>query len=89
MEYQFDYSEVEMINTKGINIAFRKDGKEYHTVGEACHTNSPPDTHQTYNQTLVCVGDEEFEGRLYFDVTRPNAEDASDACNWCKFDVYF
>ena len=86
--FKFDQSAVEMIDVNGVDIAFRKDGKEYHTEGQAYHSSRPSDRHQTYEQRLICVDDGEFEGRLYFDIVNENCEDEADACNWDKFDVY-
>ena len=88
MKFQFEQDAVEMIDVEGVDVAFLKDGKEYHTVDMACHSNRPADMHQTYEQRLTCVDDEEFEGMLYFDIVNESCEDEADACNWDKFDVY-
>ncbi|MBE0507505.1 MAG: hypothetical protein IBX50_12440 [Marinospirillum sp.] len=88
MEYQFDQNSVEMIDIKGVDIAFRKDGREYHTEGEANHSCNPAGMQQTYEQVLICVGDDDFEGMLYFDIVNESCEDEAEACDWDKFEVW-
>lgn len=91
MKHQFDSATVRFTLADDGTVSFVRDGIQHYTLQDAQADNVGTDGEVCYSAPLFVKdedGDDEQVGRIMWELIDPDCVDASDACDWSKFDIY-